>query len=1062
MCLHGFTPDAHATISVSGAPAAPAKDDDEFETFGAPMGNETSAFGSASDPFASSAAKSDPFASAGRTSPAADDPFATPAGAGASDVDFGALLGSVGSPTDDPFASGGLGGDSFGGDGFGGDSLTSGADDGLFADDDPFADNSPPAEDDALFGDDDEDSLFLATANTSGAVFDDDDGELSHAAASSPMNRAIEEAAQAVERPRPSEGERPKRDLGPLIDRVLGVLLLILVAGIVLDYQGMPAFGLGDLLPSLGGGGEPTVTKRTKQQRPIPVNIAEPTDIKDTAATYQMEVERMKKVAEVRPDDAAVLAKLVAAYLDLMERYPAVFAADPSYGKELAELRKRHTPLRWDVLDRLTRGELLDIDPKIDALAQAKAATADDLGVAAWAIYRVHLAKTRQEAFDNPGRMSDPAIDPLLVAQPKDTRLLQGRKLATRALELAAKAPNRIKHVMIKARLDDMTGHHSENMDALSSFVPTAKAAREPRVLLIAGHIRSNHLGKAAGALKAMADEAKEADDNGSLGDAYRLEAWLAHKRGRVEDQIVAMQAALQLDPDDELTTVRLGRLLLGQKRSQECQKLLTGAKKRGMKSIAFEVALVEYWIWANRNDDALEEIKAATKDYPKSVDLLYLRGQVEEQQQHTATARDFYAKVIANEPQHLRAVLRLAGLQSKSGRHDDALGTLSAARKRMGDRDSILEPMAEELKVLRRMDEARVIYGLLLKKRPSHKGYLLNAARMDLKAGKIDSALKYLTVLRDEGALDKEGAKQMAIALASKNKPAEAAKTLVQFADRNPNDIRLNALSGQYMLDSGDIARAETLLKRASRIAQRQGGDAETMFQYGRLAFRKGDIINGISRMQQAIKASPEKHRYRFTLAQSLLLPENVKWPSAGKIAVRNLKHIITYADRFESNDNKVEYLAEVYRRLARYYFDTQRFALAIPLLQKSLAVDPKHLDTRVRLGKAMYQVNDPKAERVLREVLRLQPSNRKAALYLGLTLQTSGKISEAVKWLSHASKSKDPDVAEAWYQLALIYKERGQRGKAVSALRVFMKRVPKDHMHREDGRAMLAALGG
>ncbi|HAN30465.1 MAG TPA: hypothetical protein DCQ06_02605, partial [Myxococcales bacterium] len=518
------------------------------------------------------------------------------------------------------------------------------------------------------------------------------------------------------------------------------------------------------------------------------------------------------------------------------------------------------------------------------------------------------------------------------------------------------------------------------------------------------------------------------------------------------DEQIEAMLQMLEIEPNDELTTVRLGRLMLAQKHAQDCQKLLTGGKKRGMKSVAFEVALVELWLWSNRNDDALSEIKEATQRYPKSVDLLFIRGQVEEQQKHTTTAGDFYAQVIERQPDHLRAALRLSELKARLGRHEDAYQILAQAHSKLGDLPTILEPLARELMALKRLKEARAIFAVLLEQLPNHRGHLLNAARMDLKAGQVDRALKYLKILRDDGVLDQEGAVQMAKALASKGNATDAAETLVSFADRSPNDIRINALCGQYMLNSGDLTRAETLLKRAYKVAQRQGGDAETMFQYGRLAFKKHEVSNAVMRMQEAIKAAPTAHQYRYSFAVSLLKPKVMAEEGVGQLAESNLRFIIDYAPRYAAANNEVDYLADVYRKLAGYYFRTQRAAMAIPLLNQSLSLEPKDVQTKVMLGSALYQVNSPEAQPVLQAILRIQPNNHEAALYLGMTLLNAQKTTEAMKWLQRAVAGKSPKVIEAWYHLALIYRDRRQGQRSKAALKTFIAGTKPDHPLRED----------
>ena len=189
--------------------------------------------------------------------------------------------------------------------------------------------------------------------------------------------------------------------------------------------------------------------------------------------------------------------------------------------------------------------------------------------------------------------------------------------------------------------------------------------------------------------------------------------------------------------------------------------------------------------------------------------------------------------------------------------------------RERLGDEEAILEPQALVLLELKRDKESRDIYALLLQKAPSNKRYLLEAARIDLRMGAVDRALGYLTVLRAEGALGRDGAIALAAGLASKGRHKEAAETLVPFAEREPNSVEINAVTGRYLLDAGDLAHAETMLARAHQVALRSGGDAETLFQYGRLAFAKDEVDNGVSRMTQAIHAEQTRHHYRFELAR-------------------------------------------------------------------------------------------------------------------------------------------------------------------------------------------------
>lgn len=1053
LCLHAFDPMGMVTLSVAGpSPIAPLDAppldlpdaDDEFEDFGATASGMTASFGRAGGKATMSArpaaqpAAADPFADldfggGGATGGVDPDPFAAPVGQKVEttgDVDFDALLGAVGSsPKPASTAS-------------------------------AHSAPAPSLDDDSLFGGgDDEDSLFLASPSTSGALFDAaDDHDEEHSRPS--LRTETSQPAARVRSEGPREDQRKGKNLGRLVDQFVIFGLLVLGVGLALDYSGIPNFGLGDVIPSLGFGGPSEAERAAAASRPVAQNLLEATEIKDTIASYELEISRLEQLAAARPDDTAIARKRVDALLDLYERYPGPFLGVPEHKQALEAVDP--VPPRVNLIAAAAEGRMPDAEKMIPQLCEQADASADDLSVCAGAGLAVYRARLLSDALEHPGKIADATRDPVRIFNKEDAGLKQARSYAERALTAGKEQNNYIKFEIVVAELQEATGDFDGVVERISDFVEATPDHPGATEVLASALIEKNNLDKAAPLIKRLAAWAEEAGKAPWHARAMHLEARLAARRGRTDDQIVALYAALEKAPDDELTTVRLGRILLAEKRAQECQKLLVEAKQAGMKSIAFEVALVEYWLWAHRYDDALAELTEATKHYPDAVDLLFLRGQVEEKQHHTATARDFFAKVLAREPDHLRAALRLGDLLRSAGRLDDAYATLRDARERLGDLEGILEPMAEILLQLKRDEEARKLYALLLEKAPSNKRYLLEAARMDLRIGEIDRALGYLRILREEGALDRDGAVALARGLASKGKAEEAARTLLPFAEREPNSVELNSLTGRYLLDAGDLLRAETHLGRANAVAQRSGGDPETLFQYGRLAFRKDEIDQGISRIQQAIAANDNEHRYRFELASSLLKLDRKEHRSAPKMARDQLLHLVSHAPRYAENKNPIEYLAEVHRMAARLFAEEARWAKAIPHLQAAQKLDPDDLDTRVLLGRALFQVNDPQALPVLRAVLARKPGDAVAALYLGLTLIGRGQTTEALRWLEKAAASGRAEVVEANYHAALIYKDRGQGRKAAALLRVFLDKAPAEATFRADAKRVLDDVSG
>lgn len=597
-------------------------------------------------------------------------------------------------------------------------------------------------------------------------------------------------------------------------------------------------------------------------------------------------------------------------------------------------------------------------------------------------------------------------------------------------------AANATKFTMLDAVLQDRLGAFDAVVTLLEPLVAKSESHTEAWLLLGAAQIERNEIARATAQL---AEAHRLASEQKSLVFAKRcllMDARLAAKKGEPSKMISILQEVLTLTPTDELITIRLGRLLMLHKRSEEAKALLVGAKKKlNFQSIAFEVALVEYWLNVNRNEDALEEIKEATKFYPDSVDLLYLRGQVEDKESHFATARDTFAQVILREPRHLRAISLLAELQAAAGKHDEALTTLVNARKILGDDEEILRLTSEELLALRRDVEGRAVLTILLRLAPQNRTYLLRAAKMDLHNGEVDRALGYLRQLRANKALDREAAMQLAQALASKNQPDEAAATVLPFAESAPSDVELNTLTGTYLIDSKDYDRAQTVLDRAAETAN--GKSAETLYQFGRLAFRRGEIEQGISRIRQAIGIDGLAWQYRMELARNLFDEKSRK--GARELAVMELNTILSGEANYLTARRKVTAIADVHRMLARSFVDQLRYAQAVPHLRAVLQKEPNDVDTLVALGHALYATGSKDAQQVLRDVLRLRPNDAKAALYLGLTSLNAGQTSDALKWLQQAANDGGADVAEAWFHMALIYKERDQAPAAKRAIEQF-----------------------
>lgn len=864
-------------------------------------------------------------------------------------------------------------------------------------------------------------------------------------------------ASSAQARPRPqvvklAKQEPQKKAKGKGLpslsfDTLLATAMLIAAVGVAMDYAGFGLFGRELYWPA------PKPPPKISL-RPVPADLATPVALLDTRATYESELARLDRIAQLRPGDADTQQLLERRWLDLMERFPESL-------KEEAELNKRLEPQmaqlkspRKLVLDAMAQ---MQFEAQDELLGKLKLDDPDDASTYARFWLRAFQANLRKQALQSPGLTASAEVDPLRLSGREDPGLQRAHKALTAVLDAGKAGASQLKLLVLDAEIREAMGDLGKLVEQLESVTTRSPDHLEARMQLASVHLELGNLDRTKGLLGVIKESMERVGQpQFKLPLAY-LQARLAAREGDRAAMIAALEPLLELFPADELLVVRLGRLYLAEKRTQDAQKLLTGAKEaHKLESIAFEVVLVELWLQINRPEDALEEIKQATVKHPESLELVYVRGQVEDKQQHFATARDLFAEVLRKQPQHLRAAVRLAELQILAKRYDEALDTLTRTRAAVGDEETLVRMSADVLLSLKRAADARAAVDLLLKLQPSNRSYLLLAARLDLQQGKTQEALTYLRKLREQKNLDRDAAVAMAEALAQRGDLREAADTITPFADAEPSAVALNTLAGRLQMDAGNLDRAQVLLSRAVDAAA--GKVAETQFQWGRLAFAQRDVQSGVLRVRQAIGLDATATQYRYELASQLLRLTSDKASRA--LAIEQLQSIVTSARALKEQGKPVTNLAAVHKLLAKALLLENRFSQAVPSLRAALEMDDNDWDARTELGRALYMMGKEEGIEELRRVLRARPSDPKAALYLALHLVREGKQTEAVQLLQRAVAADNPEYAEAYYHLALLYKERAEPIKAYKLLQRYLEVAKPSDPYRSDAESVKKAL--
>lgn len=118
----------------------------------------------------------------------------------------------------------------------------------------------------------------------------------------------------------------------------------------------------------------------------------------------------------------------------------------------------------------------------------------------------------------------------------------------------------------------------------------------------------------------------------------------------------------------------------------------------------------------------------------------------------------------------------------------------------------------------------------------------------------------------------------------------------------------------------------------------------------------------------------------------------------------------------------------------------DLARYAEARAALDHALALAPPEKRVRVlrRLGElcdARYEVRE--AERYYREAIAAAPSDASAHIFLGALLARTGRLEEAESVHRQATRCTAGDIDEAYLNLGLVQRGRGDYVGALSSLR-------------------------
>lgn len=145
---------------------------------------------------------------------------------------------------------------------------------------------------------------------------------------------------------------------------------------------------------------------------------------------------------------------------------------------------------------------------------------------------------------------------------------------------------------------------------------------------------------------------------------------------------------------------------------------------------------------------------------------------------------------------------------------------------------------------------------------------------------------------------------------------------------------------------------------------------------------------------------------------------------------------------------------------RLGNEYLTKGYYQASFVLFTKAVEVNPKSVSSTLGLGISEFKLNRiPRSIELLKTVRRLHKSNVTAFYWLGVAYHASGNFSEALKSLLEGDKLSGGQSADFQWQLARVYKDKGDYQLASDALEKYLSLKP-DIPNAAEIRTLIATL--
>ena len=450
-----------------------------------------------------------------------------------------------------------------------------------------------------------------------------------------------------------------------------------------------------------------------------------------------------------------------------------------------------------------------------------------------------------------------------------------------------------------------------------------------------------------------------------------------------------------------------------------------------------------EYW------DKALEEYKAAIAADPDSeflrIELIRFYGRTDRLDQAVAEAES----ALAKNPDSIevrRTLGRFLAAYATNGRRAgvdrDLLDRAVNQHEKIleiepNDTDSLLK-LSGFYQALEQPDKAEGVLKRLLEIDPDSAEGLANLARLYLSQGKTEEAVEALEKVRDSGEAGPQDLATLADLYERMGRNSEAADLYERVREMGASNAALSASLARNWALSGEYERA---LNEYKALSREEPNNPEYQLRLSQLYRQKRRFKDAWKHLDQAAELAPDSMEVKYNTV--LLYEAEGKTPRAIEELVTLLEQ--TRKDGYTQREKRnrglfLEQLGMLYRdegnvqravdtfrelgqvdpdakpRVISYLVDTYRFhrdyESAMRVADEGSEEFPENRSLIMQRSGLLAETGDwREGSRLLKEILRSEPDNRRALLALAHVYEKGKRYDDAIATVEKAAGLAETD---------------------------------------------------